>query len=191
MMRAFGLCAIIQLAAIAVALSIFRIGTTDAWITAGIYLVVSNFIFAYWIKLLSDIRIKDTVAAEREKFLNARERLKVKNEQEKLNMVRDTHKLISKETARASARANTKIGAIAVVAVAGGITLIAAQMLALGVLTLSTAGGGLAGYLVRIRQEKNTLQKRLAQERLDTYEEEMDKTVMIVPALPDASKKKS
>jgi len=96
----------------------------------------------------------------------------------------DTHKLVSKEAARASARANTKVGLIAAVAVVGGVTLIAAQMFALGILTLSTAGGGLAGYLMRLRQEKANKEKRLTQQWVHADEAEMEDTVEVI-ALPN------
>ena len=190
MMRAFGLCVLIQVAAIAVTLGVFNVGTRDAWIAAAIYLVFSSFIFSYWIKLLSDIRIKDSVAHEREKYLAERERIKIQAEQEKYNMLRDTHKLVSKEAAKASARANTKIGLIAAVAVAGGVTLIAAQMFALGILILSTAGGGLGGYLMRLRQEKANNEKRLTNKWVQADEAEMEDTVEVIPALTDESKRR-
>ena len=190
MMRAFGLCVLIQVAAIAVTLGVFNVGTRDAWIAAAIYLVFSSFIFSYWIKLLSDIRIKDSVAHEREKYLAERERIKIQAEQEKYNMLRDTHKLVSREAAKASARANTKIGLIAAVAVAGGVTLIAAQMFALGILILSTAGGGLGGYLMRLRQEKANNEKRLTNKWVQADEAEMEDTVEVIPALTDESKQR-
>ncbi len=189
-MRSFVFCVFVQVAATAVTLAVFNLGTQDAWIAAGIYLVVSSFIFSYWLKLLSDIRVKDVVANEREKFLSERERIKVQAEQEKLNMVRDTHKLVSREAARASARANTKIGLIAVIAVVGGVALIAAQMFALGILMISTAGGGLAGYLMRLKQERRNNQKRLARDWVKADEAEMDSTVEVIPALPDNRDKK-
>lgn len=190
MMRAFGLCVLIQVAAIAVTLGVFNVGTRDAWIAAAIYLIISSFIFSYWIKLLSDIRIKDSVAHEREKYLAERERIKIQAEQEKFDMLRDTHKLVSREAAKASARANTKIGLIAAVAVAGGVMLIAAQMFALGLLILSTAGGGLGGYLMRLRQEKANNEKRLTKEWVQADEEEMEDTMEVVLALPDDSKRR-
>lgn len=187
MMRAYGLSLAIQIAALVVTLGVFQVGTTDAWIAAGIYLLTSSFIFAYLIKLLSDIRVKDATAAEREKYLAERERIKVEAEQEKLNMVRDTHKQVSKEAAKASARANAKIGLIAAVAVAGGVALIAAQAFALGILMLSTAGGGLAGYLMRIQQEKKQQLKKVARNWVRADEEEMEDTMEVI-ALPDGRK---
>jgi len=189
MMRAFGLCLLIQVAAVAVTLAVYRVGTQDAWIAALVYLVISSFIFAYWIKLLSEMRVKDATTAEREKFLAERERIKVEAEREKLNMVRDTHKQVSKEAAKASTRANVKVGLIAAAAVVGGVTLIATQMFALGILTLSTAGGGLAGYLIRVKQEKNSLQKKVARHWVQADEEEMEGTIEVI-ALPDDSKQK-
>lgn len=190
MMRAFGLCVLIQVAATAVTLGVFNVGTRDAWIAAAIYLIISSFIFSYWIKLLSDTRIKDSIAHEREKYLAERERIKIQAEREKFDMLRDTHKLVSREAAKASTRANTKIGLIAAVAVAGGVMLIAAQMFALGILILSTAGGGLGGYLMRLRQEKANNEKRLTKEWVQADEEEMEDTVEVVPALPDNTKRR-
>lgn len=177
MIRSFVLCLFIQIAAVLVSLAVFNVGTNNAWIAAGIYGLVSSFIFAFWIKLLSDMRIKDISAAERERFLAEREKLKVQAEQEKLNLLRETHKQVSKEATKASARANFKIGLVASAAVIGGIVLIATHMFYLGILTLTTAGGGLAGYLMRMRQEKRDLQKQLAKNIVSADELELEETL--------------
>lgn len=185
MMRAYGLCLLIQLAAMAVTLGAFRAGTGDAWLAAGLYLLCSGFVFAYWIKLLSEIRVKDGISAEREKFLAERERIRLQAEQEKLDMVRDAQQQVSREAARASARANSRVAAIAAVAVAGGVALIAAQLFLLGMLTLSAAGGAMAGYVMRIRQERANAEKRLARESVVAVEAEWDDTLEDAPpALP-------
>ncbi|MGH1350983.1 MAG: hypothetical protein ACRBBN_09260, partial [Methyloligellaceae bacterium] len=64
-------------------------------------------------------------------------------------------------------------------AVAGAVGLgaffMVGQMVTLGLLTLSTAGGGLAGYLVRARQDK----KLLSNGSSDTKSEKLPKPKVI------------
>ncbi|HBR96146.1 MAG TPA: hypothetical protein DD979_02055 [Gammaproteobacteria bacterium] len=128
-----------------------------ALLAIGIYVVVSSILFAFWTKSLADLQSKDDLARHKDKFAKEREALLMKAEKEKLKVVRDSQKKISRDTSRVNAKANFKVGAAVAGAVGVGAFLVIGQMVTLGLLTLGTAGGGLAGYLLRARQEKKML----------------------------------
>lgn len=123
----------------------------------GIFILVSSILFAIWLKSLAEHHSKDQIAKHKDAFAKEREEIRVKAEKEKLKVVKDTQKQFTKDTNRANAKANFKVGAAVAGAVGVGALLVVSQMVTLGLLTLTTAGGGLAGYLVRSRQEKKML----------------------------------
>ena len=75
---------------------------------------------------------------------------------------RKSHEEIRKETNRAHARSNFKLGAGFIGIVAAGSLMIFSQLLTLGMLTLAIGGGALGGYLMRIRQEIKSKQADIA-----------------------------
>lgn len=123
----------------------------------GAFIIISSILFAIWLKSLAELHSKDQLARHKDAFAREREEIRVKAEKEKLKVVKDTQKQFTKDTNRANAKANFKVGAAVAGAVGVGALLVVSQMVTLGLLTLTTAGGGLAGYLVRTRQEKKML----------------------------------
>ena len=132
-------------------------GQLIALTAVGVLILVSSLFYAIWLKAQVQLHSKDEVAKHREKFAREREELRVKAEKEKMKVVKDTQKQYNKETSRANAKANFKVGAAVAGAIGVGSLLVVSQMVTLGLLTLTTAGGGIAGYLVRARQDKNLL----------------------------------
>ncbi len=123
----------------------------------GVFIIISSVLFSIWLKSLAELQSKDQLAKHKDKFAREREEIRVKAEKDKLKVVKDTQKQFTKDTNRANAKANFKVGAAVAGAVGVGALLVVSQMVTLGLLTLTTAGGGLAGYLVRSRQEKKML----------------------------------
>lgn len=132
------------------------------WLLAAVAAVLVSIVAGFWFASIADHARKDLLANERERFAQERERLVVAAETEKRNFLEDSHRKIVQETGRAHARANFKLGAAiaGLVGVAG--ILLYIEMVTLAVITLTTAGGGLAGYLLRIRQERRALQAPVA-----------------------------
>ncbi|MDO6460627.1 hypothetical protein Q4485_07960 [Granulosicoccaceae sp. 1_MG-2023] len=132
-------------------------GQLMALTAVGVLILVSSVFFALWLKSQVQLHSKDEIAKHREKFAREREELRVKAEREKMKVVKDTQKQFTKESSRANAKANFKVGAAVAGAIGVGSVLVVSQMVTLGLLTLTTAGGGIAGYLVRARQDKKLL----------------------------------
>ena len=76
---------------------------------------------------------------------------------ERERLVRQTHKEIIKQERRVSRRANVKVG-LAFIAMTGlGVILLITELLTLGLLTITTAGGAMGGYLLRWRQTRRVM----------------------------------
>ena len=140
------------------------------WLLAAVAALLVSVVVGFWFASIADHARKDLLANERERFAQERERLVVAAETEKRNFLEDSHRKIVQETSRAHAKANFKLGAAmaGMVAVAG--VLLYVEMITLAVVTLTTAGGGLAGYLLRIRQERRALQRPAAERVLADVE---------------------
>jgi len=73
-------------------------------------------------------------------------------------LVRKTHQDMIKAERRASRSANMKVGAAFTLVTVAGVGLLFVQFLTLGLLTIATAGGGLAGYMLRWKQTRRVIQ---------------------------------
>ena len=148
---------VLQLVLAAIVFGAIKSQTPLAFSAVGVFIVVSSVLFSFWLKSLAELHGKDEIAKHKDKFAKEREELLVKAEKEKLKIVKETQKQFNKDTSRANAKANFKVGAAVAGAVGVGALLVVGQMVTLGLLTLTTAGGGLAGYLVRARQDRKLL----------------------------------
>ncbi len=78
---------------------------------------------------------------------------------ERERLVNQTHKQLMQRERSISRRANLKVG-LAFMAVSGlGVLMLVTNMLTLGLLTITTAGGALGGYLLRWRQSRLALDR--------------------------------
>ncbi len=78
---------------------------------------------------------------------------------ERERLVRQTHKEIMKQERSASRRSNMKVG-LAFMGLTGfGVLMLVTQFMTLGLLTITTAGGAMGGYLLRWKQSKNVMDR--------------------------------
>ncbi len=89
-----------------------------------------------------------------------RERILVDSEREKSNILAQSYQKIEKETRKAHAKANFKVGAAFATAVGAGGLLIFSQLVTVGVMFLVASGSGLSGYILRARQERISRNKQ-------------------------------
>ena len=76
---------------------------------------------------------------------------------ERERLVKQTHKEIIKQERRVGRRANMKVG-LAFMAMTGlGVLMLITELLTLGLLTITTAGGAMGGYLLRWRQTRRVM----------------------------------
>lgn len=125
----------------------------SSWAFYGLLALIASFVTVFWLASIADHLRKDAIAQIRGKQTQERERLLASAEREKRRAFEQAHKRIVKESNRAYAKANFKVGAVVVGAVGVGVGLLTLQFITIGVTTLLTASGALTGYAVRAYQD--------------------------------------
>ncbi len=128
------------------------------WLRLIIPLFVVGCFAAFWFASIARHKSKDELNSLKEEHAREREKIQINAERAKTRLVKKTQQQISKEARIAHGKANFKVG-VALAGVMGlGALMLLTQFLTLGVVTLTTAGGALGGYLYRGRREnKNRL----------------------------------
>jgi Flp pilus assembly protein TadB len=128
------------------------------WLGFVIPALAAGFLTAVWFGSIAARQRGHEISRLKEHHAKERENIRVNAERAKTKLVKQVQLKTLRETRRSSARSNIKIWmAFAGAAGLGGL-LILTQFMSLGLLIISTAGGALGGYLLRIRQEKGKLQ---------------------------------
>jgi hypothetical protein len=160
---------IAQLATAALLIYAERGGAEPNWMVLGVAALFVALVIGLWFGSVAEHVKKDALADAREEFARERERFLIAAEADKRTIVEESHEKIVRETNRAHARANFKLGAalVGVLGIAG--VMIYIELITLGLLTLTTAGGALAGYVTRARQDSKALRNRAAEAALEAY----------------------
>lgn len=151
---------IVLASTVALVLAIQNPGTRTWWITVSLIVVVISLLAAFWFASIANQLHKDTVSRVKERYAKEREKLRVNTEREKTRVIEETHRRVLKGANRAHAQANFKVGLAVTGAVGAGIIMLFTELLTMGLLTLSTAGGALVGYGARARQDRLAKSKR-------------------------------
>ncbi len=109
---------------------------------------------ALWFTSIADGARRESVARAKESFSREREKIRVRAEQEKTKEVKTSQRRLDRERRRVRTGSNLKTGVMIGGAAGVGVVLLLTQMVTLGLLTLSTAGGAALGYGVRARQDR-------------------------------------
>lgn len=120
-------------------------------------IVLLAVVVSLWFGTISRQLSERRVASLKQQFVEEREKLSVKAERAKTRLVRQTQKEIEANARRANTGANFKVGAAIAVAAGFGVMMLFTQFITLGLLTLTTAGGAVGGYLTRVRREQDRL----------------------------------
>ena len=128
------------------------------WLRLVIPVLIVGFLTAFWFGSIAALQRRDEISRLKEHHAKERENIRVNAERAKTKLVKQAQRKTLHEVRRSTMRANIKIWlAFGGVAGLGGL-LILTQFMSLGLLILTTAGGAVGGYLLRIRQEKGKLQ---------------------------------
>jgi hypothetical protein len=157
------------------------------WIAFGLIALLTNVLTAFWFGAIGKHIKKDAVARTKEVFTKERERLRLQTEKEKSKLIEQSHKRVVRETNRAHAKANFKVGAAFVGALGIGAVMLFTELVTLGLLTLSTGGGALAGYLIRARQAQR--EQRASLEGLGETPQEKMPEAKVLKLLPYLNKR--
>jgi len=108
-----------------------------------------SLILAFWFSSMTEHFKKDAIDKLKNKFAKERETLKVNAEKAKTKLIKETQKSIAYEAKTTHAKANFKVGVAVTGALAVGGLFIFAQMMTVGLLMMTTAGGAIGGYYWR------------------------------------------
>jgi len=143
----------------AAALAMVAVGGVSGigWALAAAIAAALTLVVGLWFGSIAEHVKKDALAELRDGFARDRESLRVSAEAEKRQIVEESHQRIVEETRRAHSKANFKLGAAVTGMVGLAGILLYIELFTLALVTATTAGGALAGYLARARQEARAL----------------------------------
>ncbi len=125
-----------------------------AWLRLIVPLVVVAFFAAFWFSSIAMHKSKDDLSSLQAKHAQEREKLQVNAERAKTRMMKKTQQQIARESKLTHGKANFKVGATLAGAMGFGALMLLTEMLTLGIMTITTAGGALGGYLYRGNKER-------------------------------------
>lgn len=130
-----------------------RAETADGWMPFALVAVLISLIVALWFAAIADNAKRAAIARTREDFVREREKIRVRAEREKHRVIKKSHEQLMRQTRRTQARASMKVSAAFAAVLGLGAVMLFTQFVTIGMLTLTTAGGALGGYLLRVRQD--------------------------------------
>jgi len=164
MMRFFRAIILVQLVTIGLFFSVSRAGldNTQLMLTIGLLEILFSVLAAFWFSSIARHRHLDELETMKEAHARERENIRVDAERQKARIISKSQQQILKESRRAHAGANFKVGAAFAAALAFGAVMLYSQFVTFGLLILTTAGGALTGYLARGKQIGMARKKKLA-----------------------------
>ncbi len=126
----------------------------ELWPLLAVAALSISLLAAFWFASMAGNFSKDAVAKAESDFSHQREQIRLKAEREKSRVIKQSHRQIAKERDRVLAKASFKVGASFASVLGLGLLMLFTQFVTIGLLTLTTAGGALGGYLFRLRQER-------------------------------------
>ena len=127
------------------------------WLRLFIPLLVIGFFAAFWFSSMAKHKTKDEVSAATEQHAREKEKIQLNAERAKTRLVKKTQEQIAKESRSAHNKANFKVGAAFAGTIGMGALMLLTELLTLGLLTISTAGGALGGYVWRSKKGSKNL----------------------------------
>ena len=125
-----------------------------AWLRLLVPLLVVAVFSAFWFTSIASHKSKDELFNLKTRHAKEREKLQVNAERAKTRMMKKTQQQIAKEAKLTHGKANFKVGATLAGAMGFGALMLLTEMLTLGIMTITTAGGALGGYLYRGNKDK-------------------------------------
>lgn len=127
--------------------------TADRLLPLLFSILLLSTVLSLWFSTIAHQLGDKRVANLKQKFAAEKEKLNVNAERAKSKLVKKTQKEIEIQSRRAKTSANIKVGTALAVAAGFGFMMMFTQFITLGLLTLTTAGGAVGGYLARSRRQ--------------------------------------
>jgi hypothetical protein len=155
---------LLQLATLGICLFIPQPIEGKAWIAVLLPIFLLGISVALWFASVAKNNTQEAVNKTKLAFAKERENIQIKAEKAKTRLIDKTHKQIASESRKTHGRANLKVSVAFAVTVGAGILMLVIEMLTFGLMTLTTAGGALGGYLVRAKKAHRELAEQVNQD---------------------------
>ncbi|PWQ92750.1 hypothetical protein [Leucothrix pacifica] len=149
---------LLQLATLGICLFIPQPIEGKAWIAVLLPIVLLGIFVALWFGSVAKNSTQEAVNKTKLAFAKERENIHVKAEKAKSKLIDKTHKQIASESRKTHRGANLKVGLAFAATVGAGILMLVIELLTFGLMTITTAGGALGGYLVRAKKAHRELE---------------------------------
>ena len=123
-------------------------------IIIAMFAAVVGLLAAFWYAAIARDIQQEKFTRLHEHHAQEREEIRVSAEREKVDIIAQSYQKIEKETRKAHAKANFKVGAAFTLAAGVGAAMLFTQFVTVGIMVLVGSGSGLTGYLARARQER-------------------------------------
>lgn len=151
---------LVQAVTVILVIAALRSQLEETWIIFALLGVTTGFLAALLFTSIASHAQKDALTKIKENFSQQREKIRLRAEKEKTKVIEKSHRQIIKQTSRARTKADFKTRT-AFVGLAGfGALMLFTQFATMGLLTLSAAGGALAGYVFRARRDTLTRKQK-------------------------------
>ena len=155
---------LVQIATALLVVTAMRMDTPQAWLLLGLFAFTLGLVTAFWFGSIAAHVHQEATARLREQFSREREKIRVRAEREKTRVIQKSQQQLEKDRRRTRAKANSRVTLMFTGLVAAGGLMVFTQFMTFGLLLMTGAGGALAGYMLRIKQQM--LPRRKAQLQL-------------------------
>ena len=146
---------VVQVVTISLTLLMPETLTMKNWLQFSIPLLSVALVVSFWFNVLAQQRGRDDLFKLKEQHLKEREKIRLNAERAKSRAVNKTQKEMNKEVRRTNSKAGLKVAATFSAAAGLGALMVMTELMTFGLLTLTTTGGALSGYLYRAKKESN------------------------------------
>jgi len=130
-------------------------------VETGLILVFSvtlmAFVMSLWFGTVSRQLGDQRITALKQSFASEREKMNLSAQREQKKLVKKTNRQMQAHERRTKTRANFKVGTAIALAGGFGLLMMFMQLTTLGLLTMTSVGGVVGGYLARVRKEQELL----------------------------------
>ncbi|MBX2837012.1 MAG: hypothetical protein KTR35_09170 [Gammaproteobacteria bacterium] len=153
---------VVQLVTVAIFWANQDRSVNDLLVSAVLPAALIALVTAFWFASISRADGERLLGKIRHQHAKEREKLQIDAEKDKAKVLKETHKTIRREERRVGRKANLKVGLAFMGAAMAGVVMIITELLTLGLITITTAGGAMGGYLLRWRQASQPVNNELA-----------------------------
>jgi len=147
--------------------------TSESLLRIGIPALFIALVIAFWFSSIATHHSKDALNKVKDEFSSEKEKIRANAERSKDRVRKEAQKEIMRESTKAHAKANFKVGASFVGVLGIGGLFVMAQMMTAGLLLISTASGAMGGYYLRSKKART---KELANIEVTAIEAKPRKT---------------